>query len=95
MGKKYYVVMHYATVYAADGSVDKWSDAVTPTTAGNMKDLMSAVKWILSQVRKSVHEIQEVVKHDNARIISSGDFHFTYENTNSDVSSVRYEVVHG
>ena len=92
MSKKYYVVMHYFAVYASDGSVDKWSDAVTPTTEGNMMDLMSAVKWAISQMRKRLHD---VVEHDNARIISSGDFHFTYENAASDVISVRYEVVQG
>lgn len=92
MDKKYYVVMHYATVYASDGSVDKWSDAVTPTTEGNMKDLMSAVKWAIDQVRKCAHEVVEI---DKMRLISSGDFHLTYENATSDVISVRYEVVHG
>ena len=92
MGKKYYVVMHYATVYANDGSVDKWSDSVTPTTEGSMMELMSAVKWAIERVRK---DAKDTMKDASIRIIRSGDFHFTYENAYGDVISVRYEVVHG
>ena len=91
IGREYYVVMHYATVFATDGSVDKCSDAVTPT-AGNMMDLMSAVKWALERVRK---DAQEQKKDERMRIISHGDFHCVYENCFGDVISVRYEVVRG
>lgn len=89
MDRSYYVVMHNSTIYAQDGSCSIWDDAVTPIA--NPMELMRAVRV----AREKLNKLHSDVVLNNFRIIRMGDFHITYEsNSNGNVTSVRFEVVH-